>query len=870
MQTQLFIEDQEVELDKQVQFLLDKQYEDINNPTTIKNDCSKTISIPFTEKNNKLFGYIYKPERIITSNGNNSTGIYFDPQKKMNFVLKYNSTILMSGYAKMNSVNRKGNKGTYDITLFGELGNILSELSNYTFDPNGNPDYVIDASSLNFNMNRSTVYSRLTSFSTTQINFTLNNAFKKDFNYKTIQDAPNSTIEFKDLLNSENVLFETNTGVSLDSIIGNGLKPYDIGEFRSWCQLPYIYMTKLFDLMNTKLQARTGYSFEFDTYLVPQGPSQVTADYPFWSRMVYLLNSPLPVDETKYQNRYLVKHNEYTSGISTYNFTRNSNESSSQYTRTFEDTIQFHVDSQYSGYEQIPLVPYVSSQWYAGMIPTLDNYDYVLSNLQLLVYNQGDSAGNTWNDNTSLKLVIKVYNPSNSTVYSEETFYFCNEEVIDTLKQLLPDYNFIGVPKTVETESTVINGNTYYFNYWRLNIPNIYLSKYYGSNLGIKMTYNLQGDYIFSGNRTFYGLLGWNNAAARVTDNYVDITPNNKSFSDVTLNQLWDKSKSPYEVCVNFTKMFGLIWEVDEARKKIKIQTRKTYFNNYTIVDWTDKLDCSKEIKITPLMTENHYMLFNYNDIGTSISENYNKSTGFKIGEKRVNTNYPFNENTNELYKSIKNSNAYTANRLDYNKLFDCQISYYGTSTVFVDNADKDGNAIDTFGSYYFVGASKSVSNIKITDDNVFQKANRSLTYGGEKGAQINSSMSSSYNLTSYVPLSIVYTGNLPTAGTVKCLGLFNTPAKSYINGESFQDAVTIYDRFWNNYIQERYNLQNKQMTCYLRLTPKDWIDFKFNHFVKIDNVLYIVNHIYDYDITSSDSTKVDLITITDVNGYIS
>ena len=59
-------------------------------------------------------------------------------------------------------------------------------------------------------------------------------------------------------------------------------------------------------------------------------------------------------------------------------------------------------------------------------------------------------------------------------------------------------------------------------------------------------------------------------------------------------------------------------------------------------------------------------------------------------------------------------------------------------------------------------------------------------------------------------------------------------------------------------------------MTCYLRLTPKDWIDFKFNHFVKIDNVLYIVNHIYDYDITSSDSTKVDLITITDVNGYIS
>ena len=69
MRAQLFICGQEVELDKSVQFLLNKQFDDINDPTAIINTWSKTVSIPFTEKNNQLFGYIYKPERLIATGG---------------------------------------------------------------------------------------------------------------------------------------------------------------------------------------------------------------------------------------------------------------------------------------------------------------------------------------------------------------------------------------------------------------------------------------------------------------------------------------------------------------------------------------------------------------------------------------------------------------------------------------------------------------------------------------------------------------------------------------------------------------------------------------------------------------------------------
>ena len=43
MKTQLFIENFEIELNEGVQFLLNKEFEDLSNPTDIINDWSKTV-----------------------------------------------------------------------------------------------------------------------------------------------------------------------------------------------------------------------------------------------------------------------------------------------------------------------------------------------------------------------------------------------------------------------------------------------------------------------------------------------------------------------------------------------------------------------------------------------------------------------------------------------------------------------------------------------------------------------------------------------------------------------------------------------------------------------------------------------------------
>jgi hypothetical protein len=97
---------------------------------------------------------------------------------------------------------------------------------------------------------------------------------------------------------------------------------------------------------------------------------------------------------------------------------------------------------------------------------------------------------------------------------------------------------------------------------------------------------------------------------------------------------------------------------------------------------------------------------------------------------------------------------------------------------------------------------------------------------------------------------------------------VFNVPKENYTYLNNYSGKSTIYTNFWEKYINERYNIQNKKITCYVDLKPHEYNQFKFNQLVKIGNQLCIVNKIYDYDITANNTTKVDLITIQDIEGY--
>lgn len=107
--------------------LFQRQRTDYTNPTIVKNSFTKTITLPGTNSNNQIFNNLWKLDRT------QWTGA-FNPSKRVEFLLLKNGSLVEKGYVKLDNIVWDGKSYTYQVTLYGELGNVLYELSYYT-DP---------------------------------------------------------------------------------------------------------------------------------------------------------------------------------------------------------------------------------------------------------------------------------------------------------------------------------------------------------------------------------------------------------------------------------------------------------------------------------------------------------------------------------------------------------------------------------------------------------------------------------------------------------------------------------------------------------------------------------------------------------------
>jgi hypothetical protein len=122
----------------------------------------------------------------------------------------------------------------------------------------------------------------------------------------------------------------------------------------------------------------------------------------------------------------------------------------------------------------------------------------------------------------------------------------------------------------------------------------------------------------------------------------------------------------------------------------------------------------------------------------------------------------------------------------------------------------------------------------------------------------------------------VVQVNTLPQFQIVTGIGqktfgcIFNRPQEDYTYDKSITNSLNgyIYDNIWDKFINERYNVQNKKVTAYINIQPIDFINFKFNKFITLNNQLFIVNKIFDYDMNGNGLTKVELIQVTDMDVY--
>ena len=129
MTYELYINGKKVEFDSTgISILFQRQRTDYTNPTIVKNSFTKTIKLPGTKINSSIFNEIWKLDRIQWNNA-------FNASKRTPFILINNGALVEQGYVKLNNIvwNSSTNSYTYEVTLYGELGNLLYGLS-YNID----------------------------------------------------------------------------------------------------------------------------------------------------------------------------------------------------------------------------------------------------------------------------------------------------------------------------------------------------------------------------------------------------------------------------------------------------------------------------------------------------------------------------------------------------------------------------------------------------------------------------------------------------------------------------------------------------------------------------------------------------------------
>lgn len=854
----LYIENQLIELDKEVQFAITKTFEDITNPTSIINDWSKTVSIPFTDSNNETFGHIYNPDRITIHDEDLSTGLYFDPLKKLDFRLEWDSAVLMTGYAKMTSVTKTNGTGRYNITLNGELGKVFQEMKKITFDETkyvgeDKDKYWIDGVSYTGDLvinqdyvanlwNTEEVYTDDIFSSSNTIKFAPNNSLTEGFDYTIFQYNINSTEEFTEVLN--NINFTTETGIEPKNIIPKGMLPREIGEYRSYLQLPYIHFYKLFLIFKHKFETITGYKIKLDE-------SWFNEYNPYWNNLVYMLKMLDISKENLLINTYDMRF---------FNDVLGWNESSNVPTTTLYSTLK--PMQQFSPEEKKPIVKWdidVRPFNTNAIISTNKNYQLRLQTEA--VYNNGNRNIFKLNPANALEITVNTnyieVNPDNTYTFITslgKTYLICDTEYTGNTD------GYYKVIRIGEADNSNASFSRFFFDLpLGINLSNIIGDNFY-SYISLDAKWVNNNDMIY------------NVTSKRVSDAWVRLYASDADFKitiseDVkrsnthfTINDVWDNEYNIFEEILKYCKMYKILINVNDINKEVSFTPSVNFFNKYEILDWTDKLDVSKEYTIKPITFENKYILFNYKDSKSNLNADFKEKYGVNYGEYKLTTDYNFNTETKNLFDKIQTGIGVTPYILSWSSLYDYkEVTYSFPNEVYISTSDKDNKKVDIFGAYLFYNGLKDfdtdeslkLRKVKISDDTDYQVSYNTYCY--------TQSSDTTKTVTKFPELSNLYNNYFST---------FNTPLFNYTSQTIPEVHYNIYTLFWKKYLDERYNTNNKLVTCYLHISPTDYMNFEFNKFIKIENQLYIVNKIYDYDITSNSSTKVDLVTIQDIEGY--
>ena len=989
----LYINGKLVDFELEPTFPVTYQQEDFSNPTIIKNSFSKTIKIDGTDNNNRIFGEIYNLDREQLYKFNTYDGAYFNPSKRTPFELYKNAELLESGYMQLTDITIKDWKITYNITLYGGLGDFFYSLM---YNEDGEKKTLADLWYKIEDENGNTLSKE------TELDFQINKEFvaeswnklKSNATGKTINDficfAPSYNGLYEDFSNNTylvntyaNQLF-LNNSVTVDDVRYTSYEGYllaktekeftewEVRDLRSYMQRPVIKVSKLIDAIFDK-DNNGGYTVKLDNVFMNKSN-------PYYNN-AYMA---LPLLRTITEG---ISNQERTSKLSVdYNFWEDSASVGFNYGNYNETAIyNLNLNGDFTANEQNDFVIDMTEIPFSSTInvdvdfslnfdakslnATVNNTNLYLSFIDKTVhYGQSNSTTYINPIYTSLICQIIVYDAETangreyksnilnftSPINNNGTTYTSTPSVWINNDEDYTDYEYTNVfGKFVRQQNTnsykwVTNNGYSNFHLGLKDIPrfnkmgvkfrfalkynnfgNTYKEKFvtakqlFNNTTGVDVSPNYE-------DKSLYLVEGFATAPLYNSSEFVCETFETSLNSDmkITKKELLKTEFSPCDVLLDYCKLFGLYFTKDIHSKTINIYTKNSFFTG-NVIDMNDRIDLSQEMKIKPFLFETKYYMMKSSENETYYSKLYNNEYNLVYGQKRIDTNYNFNKDTKEVYDgsvfqnaiSVTDTSPYYKTFLDYlYHICPCwmtetvKLNYYNNVGSNITPYEKQysrnhwinynltnnwniKSGYDIFAKTCFYNLdnnSKSLSDINSTllffngfvetkdngtddtqmtvpywlTDDTYQMLKLNDNQVCYLCTEVENDMNGNRIAIKYteLPQFIRYYTN---GNNVVDSFDFGLPKENYILNLSYNEDATLYNKFWKNYLTDRYNVNTKKISCFVNLNGMKINQESMRDFYYFNNCIWVANKIENYYPNSYKTTKVEFVKVNDIENYV-
>jgi hypothetical protein len=275
-------------------------------------------------------------------------------------------------------------------------------------------------------------------------------------------------------------------------------------------------------------------------------------------------------------------------------------------------------------------------------------------------------------------------------------------------------------------------------------------------------------------------------------------------------------------------KMFNLYITEDKVREKhLLIEPYVDYYDLSDPEDWTYKVARDKPWNIKPMgMLTARFYEYKYKDDNDFYNENFKKKFNLPYGSILEDTRFQFAKDKQTL-----------------------EVGFSPSVLVEYEGRDKIVSAL------YKKTSGNSVDQEERMDTNIRIMMAKKMT-GVSSWSITNNGSALGSPLTAYG-----YAGHFDDPKNPTKDINFGASAEIYFDPNVYP-TNNLFNDYWSGYIAEIADKDSKLLSCHVYLNDLDIAQLDFSKPVFIDGVLWRINKVMDYDATSGELTKVELLKV--------